>query len=192
MKLDLDHIFIKDFFKVLETGDYSFITKNKRKQKKLNLIWDKLLQDYELLAGNKKLSKEIEVNSKIESLHCKFKAINICCDVLGFKYELEALKILKEHYFFIDENNYHKELERVKNESKSILIQIEKLKSQLPKEEDLQEESNPQHIDKIILGYCSFLGLNVKPNHCTVSEYIGLKQLFEDKLKQLEKPVKNV
>jgi len=191
LKLDLDHIFIKDFFKALSSGDLSYITKNKRKQKKLALVWDKLLQDYEILSKNKTLSKEIDVNAKIESLYCKFKAINICCDALKKTYNKDAVDILKEHYFFIDENNYQKELDRIKNESKSIFIQIEKLKSELPKKE-VSEKSNPQHIDKVILGYCSFVGVQIKPNYCTVTEFEGLKELFSDKLKQLEKPQKNV
>lgn len=181
MKIDLDHIKVKPFFKVLETGNFHHFTKSKRKA--IEPIWDELLEAYEKLSGNRKTNKEISTRARIEGLICKFKAINIACDCLAFKYEEDALEILKEHYFFINNSNYNKELERIKKESESILIQVEKLKKQLPKE----ETSNKRHIDEIILGYCSFLGIQVKPNDCTVTEFKALEKLFENKLKQLEK-----
>ena len=61
----------------------------------------------------------------------------------------------------------------------------------LPKQEE-KTSNKSQHIDQVILGYCSFVGIQIKPNKCTVTEFASLKNLFESKLKQLEKPKKDV
>ncbi len=186
MKIGLDYILIKDFFKVLETEDLRFLPKYQRK----NVVWDDLLSEYESLSGGRKTEKEITTKGRIESLKAKFNAIQLACEILGFRKEQQAIDILKEHYFFINEANYHKELERIQKESESILIQIKKLEKQLPApKKETQKKS--QHIDQVILGYSSFVGLQIKPNKCTVTEFISLKNLFESKLKQLEKPQKN-
>lgn len=186
MKLGLDYIKIKDFFKVLETNDLRFLSKNQRK----NVVWEDLLSEYETLSGGRKTAKDISINGRIEGLKAKFNAIQLACEILGFRREQEAIEILKEHYFFINESNYHKELKRIQKESESILIQVKKLEKQLPEpKKETQKES--RHIDQVILGYCSFVGIQIKPNKCTVTEFISLKNLFEAKLKQLEKPQNN-
>lgn len=192
MRLTLDHILIKDFLNTLESGDYSFISNKKKVQDKIAKKWDRLLAQYENLNGSRKISKEVVTNGRIESLYAKFKAINLACDILEFKKEDQAIEILKEHYFFIDEANYQKEIERIKSESQSILIQVEKLKAQLPEQEN-NKGKTAQHIDQVILGYCAFVGIQLKPNKCTVTEFIALKNLFLSKLKELQKPkaVKN-
>lgn len=184
MKLSLDHILAKDFFKVLETDDLSII-----KDLDEN-TWQNLINEYEDLSGNRLHDKEISLSARIEGLFCKYKAINLACDVLEFRYDEETIDILKEHYFFINKENYQSELQRIKKESESILIQVKKLETQLPKREEKTVKKS-KHIDEIIIGYGAFVGYQVKPNSCTVTEFISLKNLFESKLKQLEKPVKN-
>lgn len=190
MKLSLDHIKIKPFLKVLETKDFSHLSKKEKVKEKIAEHWDRLLEEFETLSGNRKKNKQLSINSRIESLKAKFNAINISCDVLLFRREQEAIEILKEHYFFLDETNYTKDIERIKKESESILIQIKKLESQLPEDKNITP-GNTKHIDQVILGYCSFLGVQIKPNDCTVTEFKAMEKLFENKLKQLEKPQSN-
>ena len=191
MRIGLDYILIKDFFKVLETNDFSVISKSKKIQSKYSETWQDLLAEYETLSGNGEISKNVIENGKIESLKCKFKAIQIACEILSFRYDLDTIKILKEHFFFIDETNYQKEIQRIKKESEFILNEIKTLENLLPKVEESTSKKS-QHIDQVILGYCAFVGLQIKPNECTVTEFTGLKNLFESKLKELEKPQKNV
>ena len=191
MRIGADYILIKDFFKVLETNDFSFISKKEKIQSAYKDVWHDLLSEYETLSGNGTISKEVTENGKIESLKCKFNAIQIACKVLAFRYDAETINILKQHFFFIDENNYQKEILRIQKESEFILNEIETLEKLLPKQEE-KTSNKSQHIDQVILGYCSFVGIQIKPNKCTVTEFISLKNLFESKLKQLEKPKKDV
>ncbi len=175
---------------ILETGDFSLYSSNKKKQQKLIDVWEDLQTEYEILKEDKTKSKTISISARIESILNKYKAINICCEVLRFTESKQAIEILKEHYFSIDENNYQSELERIENESKSYLIQVEKLKSQLPKQEE-NTSSKKTNFDEVILGYCAFVGVQLTPNKATVTEVIALEKLFLSKLKELEKPQKN-
>ena len=186
MQISLDTIKYKVFLKILDSGDYSFFSSNKKKQDKLKEVWGKLENEFEVLKKDKSKLKLIAINSRIESLLNKFRVINLCCEALRFKYSTEAIEILKEHYFSIDHNCYSEELNRIENESKSILIQIEKLKSQLPKEVE-SFNTNQTNLDDIILGYCSFLNIQIRPNDATVTEVLAIEKLFESKLKELEK-----
>jgi hypothetical protein len=188
LRIGLDYILIKDFFKVLEMNDIKYLSKYQRK----NIVWDDLLSEYETLSGGRKTAKEVSVKGRVEGLKCQFNAIQLACNILSFRKEQTALDILKESYLHINESNYHQEIERVKKESESILIQIKKLESYLPEEKENTSPKQSQHIDQVILGYCSFVGIQIKPNKCTVTEFISLKNLFESKLKQLEKPQNNV
>ncbi|QQV90492.1 hypothetical protein Danklef1_13 [Polaribacter phage Danklef_1] len=189
MQISLDTIKYKVFFKILDTGDFSFFSSNKKKQEKLKQVWGQLEEEFEILKKDKKKTKTIIINSRIESLYNKFRAINLCCEVLRFKYSEEAIEILKEHYFSIDKTHYAKELERIENESKSILIQIEKLKAQLPQETEVSDTKNT-NLDDVILGYCSFVNIQIRPNEATVTEVLAIEKLFEAKLKELEKSKK--
>tara|TARA_R110001606_G_scaffold321052_2_gene467897 strand:- start:5682 stop:6260 length:579 start_codon:yes stop_codon:yes gene_type:complete len=191
LRIGADYILIKDFFKVLETNDFSFISNKEKIQSAYKDVWQDLLSEYETLSGNGTISKEVTENGKIESLKCKFNAIQIACKVLAFRYDVETINILKQHFFFIDENNYQKEILRIQKESEFILNEIETLEKLLPKQEE-KTSNKSQHIDQVILGYCSFVGIQIKPNKCTVTEFASLKNLFESKLKQLEKPKKDV
>jgi hypothetical protein len=188
MRIDLDNIKIKVFLKILVTGDFSYYSSKEKEQIKLSEVWEDLKDEYELVCDDKKKNKQISISSRIEALLCKYKAISIACHVLRFTYSEQAISILKDHYLKIDRDNYNDSIDKIENDSKSILIQIEKLKSELPTEDDQETTSKSnQSIDEIILGYCAFVGVTLRPNDATVMEFLGLKKLFESKLSELEK-----
>lgn len=190
MQIRLDTIKFKVFMHIMEHGDFGIYSKSKKKQAKLESVWIDLQAEYEKLKGDSKSSTILSLKSEIRSVLAKFKTINLCCEILRFKESEDAIKILQEHYFFIDSSNYHSELDRIENESQSYLIQIEKLKKQLP-EEDEKEDQNPINHDEIILGYCAFIGVQLQPNKATVTEVLAVEKLFLNKLKELKKTQRN-
>ena len=99
---------------------------------------------------------------------------------LKFDKSNELLEILKLHGYKLEESDYFNEILRIEKQSKSINIKVDELKRQLPKSE---VQTN---VDEVILSYCMIAGLTFDTNQITVTQFYGLQNLVNDKIKRLE------
>jgi len=161
--------------KIIENGDSSILGVENHKE-----LFLKLYDDYKKLNPNGESSKVLDLSVRISSLELKQNIINLCLEGLKFDKSNELLDILKLHGYKLDESDYFNEILRVEKQSKSINIKVDELKRQLPKSE---VQTN---VDEVILSYCMIAGLTFDTNQITVTQFYGLQNLVNDKIKRLE------
>lgn len=176
-KYKLDNILIKDLLDAVEYDDPSIIDKSIKEDD-----WLEILNSYEDLFCGKR-DKTFDLQRKIEKLRLKYQVVQSCCEGLLFDYNQDYVDILSENNYKIDENkDYLEEIDRIQKKSNSILIRIERYVREMPK--DTEEKAS--NIDKIIIAYCSIIGVSSRPNETTVTEFSAYKELAEEKIKNIE------
>lgn len=181
----LDTIPFKLLLKILKTDDFTLLSTEKvfeSELKELSEIWSEIKLAYEKLDPDNEFSKTLKLRCRIERLSNDYKAVNLAVKGLRFEYNEELINILKSYRYKLSDENYFNDLDTIERESEAILLQIKKIEKKLPKE---REEGKEQNIDKIIIAYNN--GVMTDTNKVTVMQFHATKELFEEKVKALEK-----
>ena len=185
MTYDIDNIPAKIYFKIIETGNLSLLSNESLPNNQLQTIWNKIESDYNAVFPNKEINRVIDVSKNIESLEAKYRSIKHAVYCLKLSKDDELIELLNKHGFALS-NNYMENLTRVEKESDTILLQISKLKQDLP--EPFDEESNEKtSFEYVVLSYCVLTGLSYKPSSILLLEYNPLIKLGNQKMKYLRK-----
>jgi len=168
----IDTLPIKLLYKVIDTGDTSLLNCKNHAD-----VFQNIYDEYKKLDTSGQASRLMEITSKINALELKQKIVFFSLEALKFNNEPEIITILNNLGFKFNKEEYFGEIERIENQSKSINVQIETLKDQIPK------QSEKINIDELILSYCIASGLNYDTNAITVTQFIALQTLVNEKQK---------
>jgi hypothetical protein len=185
----LDLIPLKLYLKIHASGDVSLLTNKKKHLNQCPGIWSKLKEDYSKLGLNPDTKNIIDISRRLSRMKVRYNFVNSAVDCLMFeRYEDFEIKLRNMRYQ-LRETHYLEDLLKIKNDSESLITKIKRLQKQLP---DFEEDPNDKGkdsvptIDRIIIGYCSVVGVHYDTNEITVIQFDALKQAFNDKIKSLE------
>lgn len=177
-----DTIPFKIFLKVSQTGDLTLLSDTKQTYDVLNNAWEKINDEFKALDPGKSIEKTFNLLKEIEEYKAQYNFLEISIKTLRFDRCLDIENNIRELGFKLRETSFYHDLDIIENESKALLVFIEESESQLPKVDNKPANT----IDKVILGYASFTGLPfTDTNKITGSQYYGLKEIFDEKLKVL-------
>ena len=170
----------KLFLKISNTGDVSLLTDDKEKILSADKIWEKLLEEFNQLDPSNKLKKLVRTLVEIEEYRCQYDGLQIAINSLKFDRNIDLENAIREQGFTLTEDNFEDDLLRVEQESQALLMFIDELEATLP----TYNGEKATNIDKVILGYGSFTGMQyTDTNSITVTQFYALKELFDEKLK---------
>lgn len=177
-----DTIPFKLFLKVTKTNDLTLLSDEKKLFKELSEAWEKINKEFNDLDPNKTIEKTLQLLIDIEEYKAQYNFLEIAVKSLRFDRDLDLENKVRELGFTLNEARFQNDLTKVENESKALLVFIEESEAQLPK----VDGKRATNIDQVILGYCAFTGLQfTDTNKITGSQYYGLKNIFDEKLKVL-------
>lgn len=195
----LDIIPSKLFFKIADTGDVRLLSKDKDVDiEVLKKIWSQLEEEDAELSQSDTLDKLIENYAKIERLSAKFKCIALCVRYLRFKKDDDLISQLRNYGFQIRwgrdkiiegeeataEAIFQYDLDEVVRLSEDIGLQIERIKSRIPKQ---KKNAKQTPFDEVVMGYAAFTGAGfIDTNSITQTQYRALINLGAQKIKSLE------
>lgn len=188
----LDTIPYKLFLRITATGEYSLLSDTETDQQKLISIWEKLFKEHLDLESTPESKKEFRITNDVESLETEYKFILGACDCLEFAIDDELIEILRgKRYQLRTDNteNYYNDLGMIKRFAKGLKIKINSLKSQLPKEENDEENKTVQHekltIDDVMAGYTMIVGYDFDYNTVTYTKFKAIKRQVSLKMKSI-------
>lgn len=179
----LDIIPLKIFLEVYNTENLTLLTDNKKDLISIREVWKQMKAEYELLGLSGNANKLLKLVSRIEALKVKYDSIGFALTALRFDEDIDLMAKLNSYGYTINKKTYFQDIDRIDRESQSITLKIKRLEQKLPKKDENEKKTT---IDRVILGYCAISGLNFDTNKITVIQFHSLKELAEEKIKQLE------
>lgn len=180
----IDVIPAKIYFKILETGDISLLSKEEEDAGVLALIWELIEAQHEELTQGKEEKKVLDLSKSIESLASRYESIRIAVYYLRREHDQELFDLLVGKGFNLD-GDIQEALDRVDRESEGIIAKIERLSLKIPKIN--KESSAKTNFDKVVLSYGAITGLGfVDTNNITITQYYALIETGNEKIKALE------
>lgn len=193
----LDTIPAKIFFKILFTKDVTLLVKKNNNKEtetttqiKCSEAWENLWCEYADKAQEQDRSERriFEITKDLDQAKAKQKVINILINVLEFDKKPEAMELMNKHGFKISLETYFEDLERIKLEISTISHEIKVLTRKMPKKQIKEgEEEKPANIEKLIIGYSAGIGFSCNPNKITMTEFLSVQEIFNEKLKAAQK-----
>lgn len=189
-----------NFFKILETNDkyillkkrlpFLWMDKLKVKLFKLDLekSWEEIKEGYSDSEDSLKVKKINELKNRYEKLNLKYKTIIVCLEVLRRGRDGEMLAILKKHGYEI-KGNYKKGLLNIYKQVENLRNKIDYVSKELEKYLEVDDDKKIS-VYEIIVNLIVGLGLSLKANEITVSEFIYYKKSLANKIKQQQKQQK--
>ena len=189
-----------NFFKILETNNkyillkkrlpFLWMDKLKVKLFKLDLekSWEEIKEGYSDSEDSLKVKKINELKNRYEKLNSKYQTIIVCLEVLKRGRDGEMLAILKKYGYEI-KGNYKDGLLGVYKQVENLKNKIDYISSELEKYLEVGDDKKIS-IYEIIVNLIVGLGLSLKANEITVSEFIYYKKSLANKIKQQQKQQK--
>ena len=178
----LDTIPLKLFYQILTSGDVSPLMDHKDDLKNVTEVWNQIKEDFEKLDPGNSIQKTFKTLREIEEYRSQYNGIQFAVEALKFDRDLDLENELRQFGFRLTEDDFINDLDKIKNESQALLMFIEELEATLPTHEGKKANT----IDKVILGYASYTNLQyTDTNKITVTQYYGLKEIFDEKLKAM-------
>lgn len=157
-------------------------------QYELSEGWQTIYQEYIELSGNTGTDYVATLTAEIAQLFFKYTAISEAVE-LSRKYRYDnIIKMLKDegYRFPFDHNDpvaYHKDLDRVLNRAKTLLVQREQKEAQLAKLQEGQKDDKITrvHFDNRLNALSIHYKHHINEHEISVSRYVGLlNQYFKD------------
>lgn len=150
--------------------------------------WQVLYQEYIELSGNTATDYQATLTSEIAQLFYKYTSITEAVELSRkYRYDEIILMLKKEGYNFQFNHNdpvsYHKDLDRVLNRAKSLLVQKEQKEAQLAKLQEGQqgEKISRIHFDNRLNALSIHYKHHINEHDISVGRYVGLlNQYFKD------------
>lgn len=175
----------KLLFRIIETGDISLLSTEKKSDEELESIWEKIQEEHSQINPNQEQNKAFNIYKKIEGLASRYQAISLAVHCMKTERDKELFVLLRNYGYKVTWRNLQEDLNRVERESKAIETKIARAKQQLPKQK--KNTSGQISFDEAVLGYASFTGAGfVDTNTITVPQYYALINIGNQKMKALE------
>lgn len=178
-----DTIPFKLFLKISQTGNLNLLSDEKKMFGELEKAWQTINEEFNELDPQKTVDKTLKLLIKIEKYTIKYNALQMGVQCLRFDRDLDLENAIRESGFRLEEETYYEDLDRVERESEALKMLIDEASAKLPKVND----KRATNIDEVIMGYCAITGLQYDTNKITGTQFYGVKSLFEEKKKNLER-----
>lgn len=156
----------------------------KPKKEELEEIWDELQDEHKERDGSDKSGKLFSVYKRLKVLEGEYMIITSVIRYLYSKEDEELIEYLSNLGYKVDKDNYEKSLDNIHNQASGILVKIKRLQKRLPKKSDKKGID----IDQAIYGYASMAEIAISDtNTVTMSQYYAIKELGEQRLKNIKK-----
>lgn len=149
----------------------------------LSNVWTEVCEEFKALDPNNKAGEILVLNTKIDQLIYRYNSIKLSIDCLRFSKNEELIKILRDYRYKLRDDYFHEDLNAISDQVESILLKIERYKSQLPKEDETKSKHS---IYDVIASYSAILGYNINANTVTVREFFAVQNQVKQKVKALE------
>lgn len=173
------------FFEILETDELSLLNLKDTSEENQRKIWNELYSEFLELNHEKESNYIFKIKRKIEVLLSKYKAVVLAIDCLMESDDKDRYSFLKKEGYVITIDNPIEDLEKAKKEANNIIVKVNSLSSQLPKEQDNESVS----IYDVLISYCSILGYDIDFDKVSVLKFLSLKKQVKSKIEQIENNV---
>lgn len=168
------------FIRCLCEGDYSaLVIEGEADPGTLVEAWQNIHQEYITLMGNSQDNYLFTLMLEVNRLYFRHLSITEAVKLLGAHRFDELVMMLKKEGFNYpfnpnDTEGYRKDLNKVVNRAKSLLVELEQKKKQL---ELLQQSQSTgkldrEYFDKILITLSQHMGFKLEKDKTTVTEYI--------------------
>jgi hypothetical protein len=191
MYKSLETIPYKTFIKIYETDEVHYLSKEEKDLEdftneeiiRLNEVWIKIKRSYLEMTPNEDELRVLDINKEIDYLESKYKLINACCECLRFDWDVDLVKIIRNHDFILTDENYYQDIKIIELQSKSIMDNVEVFKTQLPKE---KQNTKKITIDDMMASICAVLGIDFDFNTVSFTKVNSFLKQVDAKIKSLE------
>lgn len=169
----LDILPLKLYYKICETSNLSLLS-NQIEGKDLENLWKELDSSFKDLDKSEESRSAFRLNKTIAELENKLKLILMSVEALKFDDDQRILDLLKSFNNNVrtdNTENYYSDLERIERETNGIVVNISRLKKQLPK-----PSSDKVNIDEVLASYSAILGIDFDYNSISCSKFFALKK----------------
>jgi len=154
----------------------------------LKEVWQAIYQEYIELSGTTATDYQTTITAEISQLFFKHTAIVEAVELSRkYRYDEIIAMLKKEGYNFQFNHNdlpsYHKDLDRVLNRAKTLLVQREQKEAQLARLQEGQkgDRITRVHFDNRLNALSIHYKHHINEHEITVSRYVGLlNQYFKD------------
>lgn len=189
----LDILPIKLYYRIDASNEVKLLALNEEvEENNLVSLWAKLKAEFTELDKSDTSKKIFRLSKQISDLEATYHAVLMSCESLGFEYDEKLIQVIRDYGFKFDDTNtktYYDSIEKVIREAKSYVVKINRLKDQLPKNND---NSKSVSLDEIMAGYSNTLGFDFDYNSISCTKFFALKNQVANKLKAIEKQIQNV
>jgi hypothetical protein len=169
---------------IYNTGDVSLLSDEGKPISELELLWEKLDEEFNARFNRTEKNKIFNLAKEIEFQSNRWTIIKSACEALTFDRSQEMIALLHGEGYKFSEDNYKEDLDRAIRESDAILTKIKILSNQLPK----VPEGNNLHtsIIEVMACYSAVLGVGFDFNTCSVEAFHGYESQAKAKIKSIE------
>lgn len=154
---------------------------------KLATIWIGIYEELMQLDPNNENDKILKLEREISSLKRRHDFIQLAIVSLEFDFEEFLFDKLIEFGYKLSKENYYPDLDKIRRESKGILLKVSQFEKQLPISEVGETDFKKVNIDEILAFYSSILGIDFDYNTVSFTKVLALQNQVSEKIKAIEK-----
>ena len=169
---------------IYNTGDLSLLSDENTPISELQLIWERLEEEFTNRFNRSEKTKIFNLKKEIDYQDNRWTIIKSACEALNFDRNDDLIALLQSEGYKFDKATYKEDLDRAERESDAILTKIKILAAQLPKiPEGNQSDSG---IIEVMACYSAILGVGFDFNTCSVEAFHGYEAQAKIKIKSIE------
>jgi hypothetical protein len=192
----ITNIPIFNFYKVLETDDYSYLYKKKSlrgvksNSKELFSLWVKIYDEYVLKTDDKTTQNHFILINEVHYLQKRYEVIKTVIESISEYNKNVFGNILKEfNVIFNQKDTVKNQMESLKRQLRAATNKLNRKNSEL---QLIKEESSEINLIKEKVQIEQVIKSKIDIYNDTMEEFIEIKNIANDILKQQRKSVRNV
>lgn len=182
----LEYLPYKIFIKIVQTMDLSLLSDQPMDPIQLKAIWAELWKEHLAFTNTPESTKVFTLEKEVSYLKSMRKVILMACESLSFDWDDDLVELVRGYGYTIRNENaeeYYLDLKRVIRESKGIMVKLNQIEKQLPK----QSKDQQFNLDDVLASYSAILGIDFDYNLISYTKFYGLQKQVNAKIKSLEK-----
>lgn len=174
------------FAEISESGDTSLLDSEGNEQIE---IWDKLKAEYDKKYNKSESKKHFSLIKEIFFLEQKYMVIKLAIEALKFEKNDDVLLILSNFGYVVkvdSSESYYNSLKTIDLQVENIVIKLKELRSKLPSDDELKNDTARDNILKALSYFSSILGFDIDYYVVSVEKFFLLQENANKKIKSLE------
>lgn len=184
---DCDELPLFNFIKIVVTGDYRWLWKNKDKTDGTDLkdVWTNITEEYNECSGNLSYKSQLALSKQLTFINNKLVIIQAVVDFLMVEYNKDLCDLLRSMGFVYkyDPADLYKDLKLTISSAKRLVVSLREAEIELNAMEEKQEKPSESNYLILIAQLSKFLGFKIPSKKTSVKEFVSYLSLAEKGVK---------